>query len=634
MHIKYLYITPLEQIHNFIDSASIRYIFAKYNKGTMETEYEKIDWLSVLTDKGRTKELNKLREDAYRQVRESAEYVEVISEISSPTFNINNTKKLDDLMKKLVAKAEALELTWSMEYNQSNADIDISDKDMSMFNEKGILNAEAIQRIAYKLNSDKVLTDNEKKVLEDIKIKKAVEEFQKALDDRFDPVKKSAEAVETPTEVKKADFVEKGMGNQDNSFTVESFAFDIVNGVQHTSKEAQQFYDNNKEAIEKELLKLKKSEEASDILIDIEKRRQEELSNLGRKQIEKSINILKEATSVKIISTETRRIEKNIEVGAKITKEEKIILGKKKQELEEQGYEVIELVGKIYHPGMNLTPIFQFVDNNTTLTKYQINLVEKKLEDNKKIGIKKDVEIIINDIVPQVNKDGKMVQSAKVRVLSIDDKDIEQIIKGSKDGKSNTTKFDRINAEYDAEIAALEDNNFTEKTTEKKKAKEIVLPTVKPNIELDNQKFIRSKINKHFKDAPEALKEKILIIINGRLKESFGDTLFEDKINSRVLKSNFTKLVNATYRQVTGVSTPETKAEEVIEDIVVAEPKTKPTTINIEGSTSDVIQGVHVIDKQYSDNISKILDNSNRDVKNLPIFADNMISKLKNINCK
>lgn len=114
----------------------------------------------------------------------------------------------------------------------------------------------------------------------------------------------------------------------------------------------------------------------------------------GRKQIKASLNSLRAAKSVSDKVAAITRFGKNHnqnELAA--TKEEAAEVAQARKELTDQGFEIVELIGKKYNKGMKTSA--EFVEDE--------NLAEGE-------------EIITKVRVPQINKDGVMVQSSSIVV--------------------------------------------------------------------------------------------------------------------------------------------------------------------------------------------------------------------------
>jgi hypothetical protein len=215
---------------------------------------------------------------------------------------------------------------------------------------------------------------------------------------------------------------------------------------------------------------------------DIEQRRQEELDNLGQKSVQKRLQDLREATSEKQIAQAIISITKNVERGAKITKEEQNFVDQKIQELNNKGFEIVNYNNQIFTLGLNLTVnTWKALEENENLTEEEIASLEKELENRKKKREKlkekglseeqidnyfEDTISIMTTVQPQLNKDGKMVQAAKVDAVLIEVSDAEKVLERSKKNPRNTKteRVDKINAKYDAELAALGQSTTTTPT--------------------------------------------------------------------------------------------------------------------------------------------------------------------------
>ena len=120
----------------------------------------------------------------------------------------------------------------------------------------------------------------------------------------------------------------------------------------------------------------------------------------GRKQVEAGFKRLDSGTPEKPLTPEQKlkhinTIEFNVSKGAKLTAKEQARIDKLKEELKEEGYEIDESVqpGKKWDTGMNVEANFR---EDPTLA---------------------EGELIIEEVIePQVNKDGKLIKAAKVKV--------------------------------------------------------------------------------------------------------------------------------------------------------------------------------------------------------------------------
>lgn len=97
------------------------------------------------------------------------------------------------------------------------------------------------------------------------------------------------------------------------------------------------------------------------------------------------------------LASEINLIERNIslmEKGTKGLKQLERSVEKLKDNLKANGYEMPELLGKQYHQGMKVIVTTSIPDEN----------------------IEKDSEIITKVLIPQVNYNDKMIQSAQIEV--------------------------------------------------------------------------------------------------------------------------------------------------------------------------------------------------------------------------
>lgn len=241
---------------------------------------------------------------------------------------------------------------------------------------------------------------------------------------------------------------------------------------------------------------------------EIEDRRKEELEGFGRKQIEKGINRLKKATSVEDIANEIIKLRNNANNGAAITAEEVAFIEQKVQELESQGYEIMDLTNLIYNDGYgnNMIANFISINDHTILTQDQIKAVEKELEDREKRlsfarergASEQDIEIIkkennrpiylMTTTTPQINKNGERIQGHRADVLSIGMDELNELLPKSKKDPS-PLNIRKINAKYDAEIAALKGESV--KTPEQLEAEkqQLAEQTRQQQAELEKKEF-------------------------------------------------------------------------------------------------------------------------------------------------
>lgn len=119
----------------------------------------------------------------------------------------------------------------------------------------------------------------------------------------------------------------------------------------------------------------------------------QESSRKGDKQIKKAIKLLAEARTIRDMAAAINMFDVNVYHGAEATEEEKTIFNNAKQRLANSGYEVINLLGTEYNEGMKVTA--DFVQDES---------------------LPKGTRRITGVKVPQINKDGVMVQSATIVV--------------------------------------------------------------------------------------------------------------------------------------------------------------------------------------------------------------------------
>lgn len=208
---------------------------------------------------------------------------------------------------------------------------------------------------------------------------------------------------------------------------------------------------------------------------DIERRRQEELDNIGRKAVQKRIQKLRKATSEEKIAQAVFDIERNVKAGARITKEEQDFVNQKRQELKAKGVEIVDHTGKKHNVGYaNVqVSIFKSLPKDKNLTQEEIDVLEVELRSIKRSrkrlkerGLsEQEIDNYIDDVIaimttdrPMLIKDGKVIQDAEVTALQIDVAQAEEILERSKKSPRDDIKAreDKIHAKYDAELAALE----------------------------------------------------------------------------------------------------------------------------------------------------------------------------------
>ena len=172
---------------------------------------------------------------------------------------------------------------------------------------------------------------------------------------------------------------------------------------------------------------------------EIEKRRQEKLANVGIKQKQAAFQKLREAKTSEEKLNAINLIERNVAEGSTLSKKEQEEIQKIKDTLASEGYEVPNILGKQFHQGMKV-------------------IVTSKIPDE---NLAEGEEIITKVLVPQVNKDDKMVQTAQIEVTVGTKKGGLTREQWLAEQKKKETRVDKINVKYDAELAAL---NTTEKS--------------------------------------------------------------------------------------------------------------------------------------------------------------------------
>lgn len=195
---------------------------------------------------------------------------------------------------------------------------------------------------------------------------------------------------------------------------------------------------------------------------DIERARQEELTELGQKQLTKGFNSLSEATKPEQVANAIVNIEQNKNQGALLSKEQEQTLSEAKAKLKEQGHEIVDY--NIVRSGENtIVQGVDFYDNQKdVLTEEQANAIESRINSLEKRGEEVNVDDlpspVSRTIKPLIKKDGKMVQKAEVNTLIFEsvEQAKEAIIKSREAGNKKPNAADKVNAEYDAKLAALE----------------------------------------------------------------------------------------------------------------------------------------------------------------------------------
>jgi hypothetical protein len=189
---------------------------------------------------------------------------------------------------------------------------------------------------------------------------------------------------------------------------------------------------------------------------------EKELSELGQKQLTKGFNSLSEATKPEQVANAIVNIEQNKNQGARLSKEQEQQLSEAKAKLKEQGYEIVDYNIVRYGENTMVQDTDFYNSEKDILTKEQANAIESKINNLEKRG----KEVNLNDlpspvsrtIKPLIKKDGVMVQAAEVNTLVFEsvEQAREAIKKSREAGYKKPTAADKINAKYDAELAALE----------------------------------------------------------------------------------------------------------------------------------------------------------------------------------
>lgn len=221
------------------------------------------------------------------------------------------------------------------------------------------------------------------------------------------------------------------------------------------------------------------TQEGQEKIADIERRRQEELSNLGQKQFTSGFNKLTEAKTPEQAAKAIKEIEQNVSQGAKLSSEQSKQLSDAKEQLKNDGYEIIE--SPTYRQGENKIVQSSKEYDGEVLTEQQVKEIESSINSREERGLEVNVEDLPSPVTrvvkPQLNKDGKMIQSAEVNTIVFDS--VEQaknaIRKSKEAGYKQFKASDKINAKYDAEIAAIQ--------PQKGQVQEEVAPTQQPDID-------------------------------------------------------------------------------------------------------------------------------------------------------
>lgn len=219
-------------------------------------------------------------------------------------------------------------------------------------------------------------------------------------------------------------------------------------------------YEESKKKLTDELTALEQP--ITDTKADIERRWQEELSNLGQKQLTKGFNNLSEATKPEQVANAIVSIEQNKNQGALLSKEQEQQLSEAKAKLKEQGYEIVDYNIVKYGENTIVEGVDFYNSKKDVLTEEQANAIESKINTLEKRGEEINVDDlpspVSRTIKPLIKKDGKMVQAAKVNILIFESvEQTREAIKKSREvsGKKSNAA-DKINAKYNEELAALE----------------------------------------------------------------------------------------------------------------------------------------------------------------------------------
>jgi len=193
---------------------------------------------------------------------------------------------------------------------------------------------------------------------------------------------------------------------------------------------------------------------------DIERRRQEELTELGQKQLTKGFNTLSEATKPEQVANAIVNIEQNKNQGARLSKEQEQQLSEAKAKLNKEGYEIVDYNIVRYGENTIVESVDFYNSEKDVLTEEQANAIESKINSLEKRGEEVHVDDlpspVSRTIKPLIKKDGVMVQAAKVNTLIFEsvEQAREAIKKSREAGNKKPNAADKINAKYDAELAA------------------------------------------------------------------------------------------------------------------------------------------------------------------------------------
>jgi hypothetical protein len=196
---------------------------------------------------------------------------------------------------------------------------------------------------------------------------------------------------------------------------------------------------------------------------DIERRRQEEISNIGIKQKAANFEKLREAKNPEEQLNAINTIERNVLEGLQLSDSEKREIQTVKDKLAMEGYENVDLLGMTHHKESNNVAISAIADDT--------------LED--------DIQIITKIKKPQINKDGRVIQTAQYEVTVGTKKGGLTKEEWLKEQSKKETRADKINAKYDAELQSLESKQTPLQPTEESKQES--LPVVSDNDKIFNK---------------------------------------------------------------------------------------------------------------------------------------------------
>ena len=186
---------------------------------------------------------------------------------------------------------------------------------------------------------------------------------------------------------------------------------------------------------------------------------QEEVTELGQKQLTKGFNSLSEATKPEQVANAIVNIEQNKNQGALLSKEQEQTLSEAKAKLKEQGHEIVDY--NIVRSGENtIVQGVDFYDNQKdVLTEEQANAIESRINSLEKRGEEVNVDDlpspVSRTIKPLIKKDGKMVQAAEVNTLRFEsvEQAKEAIIKSREVANKTTDENYDISQEVNNNIA-------------------------------------------------------------------------------------------------------------------------------------------------------------------------------------